>query len=59
MQPIFHVQHYCVYDDDVIWDAEFEDMVLISQKNKLIIDHSKLSEWRSVQKMQGTKTNVA
>lgn len=59
MQPIFHVQHYCVYDDDVIWDAEFEDMVLISQKNKLIIDHSKLSEWRSAQKMQGTKTNVA
>lgn len=53
MQPVFHVQHYCVYDGDVVWDAEFEDMVLISQKNKLIIDHSKLSEWRSIQKMPG------
>ncbi|XP_024366815.1 uncharacterized protein [Physcomitrium patens] len=48
MQSIFHVQHYCVCDNHVIWDAEFEDMMLINKKNRRIIDHSKLSHWRSV-----------
>ncbi|KAI5073130.1 hypothetical protein GOP47_0011143 [Adiantum capillus-veneris] len=23
MQSVFHVQHYCVYDKDVVWDAEW------------------------------------
>eukprot|EP00246_Nothoceros_aenigmaticus_P012068 TRINITY_DN3573_c0_g1_i1.p1 TRINITY_DN3573_c0_g1~~TRINITY_DN3573_c0_g1_i1.p1 ORF type:complete len:682 (-),score=135.45 TRINITY_DN3573_c0_g1_i1:191-2236(-) len=46
MQSIFHVQHYCVADDNVIWDAEFEDMILIGKRNKRILDHSKLSCWR-------------
>jgi len=48
MQSVFHVQHYCVSDNDVIWDAEFEDMMLINKKNRRIIDHSKLSLWRPV-----------
>eukprot|EP01018_Ginkgo_biloba_P021319 Gb_13021 [translate_table: standard] len=50
MQSVFHVQHYCVYDGDVIWDAEFEDMILINKKNKLIMDHSKLSKWKPARK---------
>jgi hypothetical protein len=48
MQCVFHLQHYCVNDADVIWDAEFEDMVLINPKNERIYDHSKLSWWRAV-----------
>ncbi|OAE22100.1 hypothetical protein AXG93_1175s1100 [Marchantia polymorpha subsp. ruderalis] len=32
MQSVFHVQHYCVCDDHVIWDAEFEDLFLINSK---------------------------
>jgi hypothetical protein len=48
MQCVFHLQHYCVNDADVIWDAEFEDMVLINSKNERIYDHSKLSWWRAV-----------
>jgi hypothetical protein len=42
MQCVFHLQHYHVSDANVIWDAEFEDMVLINQKNERIYDHSKL-----------------
>ncbi|KAG6552797.1 hypothetical protein Mapa_005745 [Marchantia paleacea] len=49
MQSVFHVQHYCVCDDHVIWDAEFEDLFLInSKKSKRIVDHSRLSMWRSI-----------
>ncbi|CAK9207604.1 unnamed protein product [Sphagnum troendelagicum] len=48
MQCVFHLQHYCVSDADVIWDAEFEDMVLINPKKERIYDHSKLSWWRAV-----------
>lgn len=48
MQSVFHVQHYCVYDGDVIWDAEFEDMILISKKNRRVVNHSLLSKWRTV-----------
>jgi hypothetical protein len=36
------LQHYRVSDANVIWDADFEDMVLINQKNEQIYDHSKL-----------------
>lgn len=46
MQSVFHVQHYCVYDKDVVWDAEFVDMILISKKNRRVVDHSLLSQWR-------------
>ncbi|KAL3687611.1 hypothetical protein R1sor_013920 [Riccia sorocarpa] len=47
MQSVFHVQHYCVSDDDVVWDAEFEDMILVnSSKKKRLVDHSRLSMWR-------------
>ncbi|CAM6099482.1 unnamed protein product [Calypogeia fissa] len=46
MQSVFHVQHYCVVDNDVIWDAEFEDIILISKKNRRVVDHSRLSLWR-------------
>ncbi|KAJ7567785.1 hypothetical protein O6H91_01G006900 [Diphasiastrum complanatum] len=46
MQAVFHVQQYSVHDNHVIWDAEFEDMILISKKNKRIVDHSKLSHWK-------------
>lgn len=53
MQSIFHVQHYCVADDHVIWDAEFEDMILINKKNRRIVDHSKLSSWRPVKRAGG------
>lgn len=48
MQSVFHVHHYCVYDKDVVWDAEFVDMILISKKNKRVVDHSLLSEWKTV-----------
>ncbi|MCO5563525.1 hypothetical protein L7F22_017169 [Adiantum nelumboides] len=48
MQSIFHVQHYCVYDKDIVWDAEFLDMILISKKNRRVVDHSLLSSWRKV-----------
>lgn len=48
MQAVFHVQYYSVYDGQVIWDAEFEDMILINQKNQRILDPSRLSSWRSV-----------
>lgn len=48
MQSVFHVQHYCVYDNEVIWDAEFVDMILISKKNRRVVDHSLLSHWRTV-----------
>lgn len=46
MQSVSHVQHYCVVDNDVIWDAEFEDMVMINKKNQRIVDHARLSLWR-------------
>eukprot|EP00850_Spirogloea_muscicola_P002162 SM000008S22251 [mRNA] locus=s8:650927:656069:- [translate_table: standard] len=45
MQSVFHVQHYCVNDGDVVWDAEFADMVLINKKHKRVIDHRKLSDY--------------
>ncbi|CAM6105556.1 unnamed protein product [Calypogeia fissa] len=45
-RSVFHVQHYSVVDNDVIWDAEFEDMVLINKKNERVIDHSRLSMWK-------------
>lgn len=48
MQAVFHVQYYSVYDGHVIWDAEFEDMILINQKNQRILDPSRLSLWRPV-----------
>lgn len=48
MQPVFHVQFYSVCDEQVIWNAEFEDMILINQKNQRVVDHSKLSSWRSL-----------
>lgn len=48
MQAVFHVQYYSVHDGQVIWDAEFEDMILINQKNQRILDPSRLSSWRSV-----------
>lgn len=46
MQSVFHVQHYCVVDKDVIWNAEFDDMILINKKNRRVVDHSRLSSWR-------------
>ncbi|KAL2629599.1 hypothetical protein R1flu_014285 [Riccia fluitans] len=50
MQSVFHVQHYCVCDDHVIWDAEFEDLILVnSKKDKRIVDHSRLSMWRPIE----------
>ena len=49
MQPIFHVQFYSVCDEQVIWNAEFEDMILINQKNQRVVDHSKLSSWKSLE----------
>eukprot|EP00850_Spirogloea_muscicola_P008068 SM000042S15335 [mRNA] locus=s42:470236:475398:+ [translate_table: standard] len=45
MQSVFHVQHYCVNDGDIVWDAEFADMVLINKKHKRVIDHRKLSDY--------------
>ncbi|XP_024541558.1 uncharacterized protein LOC112350126 isoform X2 [Selaginella moellendorffii] len=48
MQSVFHAQHYSMDDDHVIWDAEFQDMILISKKNMRIVDHSRLSQWRPV-----------
>lgn len=48
MQPIFHVQFYSVCDEQVIWNAEFEDMILINKKNQRVVDHSKLSSWKSL-----------
>ncbi len=56
MQCVFHLQHYCVNDADVIWDAEFEDMVLINAKKERIYDHSKLSWWRAVWEMTLSST---
>lgn len=46
MRSIFHVQHYSVVDNDVIWDAEFEDMILVNKKNERVVDHSRLSLWK-------------
>lgn len=48
MQSVFELQHYCVADGDVIWDAEFEDVVLVNKSMQRVIDHSKLSRWRLV-----------
>lgn len=48
MQPIFHVQFYSVCDEQMIWNAEFEDMILTNQKNQRVVDHSKLSSWKSL-----------
>ena len=46
MQSMFHVQHYSVTDDDVVWDAEFEDMVLLNTRNQRVIDQRKVSDYR-------------
>ncbi|XP_024356354.1 uncharacterized protein [Physcomitrium patens] len=46
MQPISHVQFYSVCDDQVIWNADFEDMILINKNNQRVVDHSKLSCWK-------------
>ena len=46
MQSIFHVQHYSFVDGHVIWNAEFEDMVLLSKKDRRIVDQRKVSEYR-------------
>eukprot|EP00271_Cylindrocystis_brebissonii_P017819 TRINITY_DN4784_c0_g1_i1.p1 TRINITY_DN4784_c0_g1~~TRINITY_DN4784_c0_g1_i1.p1 ORF type:complete len:1329 (+),score=363.99 TRINITY_DN4784_c0_g1_i1:46-3987(+) len=46
MQSVFHVQHYSVVDGDVVWNAEFEDMMLLNKKNRIIVDQRKLSNYR-------------
>ncbi|GAQ77942.1 hypothetical protein KFL_000060070 [Klebsormidium nitens] len=48
MQSVFELQYYCVADGDVIWDAEFEDVVLVNKSMQRVIDQSKVSRWRSV-----------
>jgi inward rectifier potassium channel len=48
MQPVFHVQHFCVINNEVIWDAEFEDVIRINKNNERIVDHSRLSMWKPV-----------
>lgn len=48
MQSVFELQYYCVADGDVIWDAEFEDVVLVNKSMQRVIDQSKVSRWKSV-----------
>lgn len=44
MQPVFGHCLYSVYDGDVIWDRQFEDIVQLDPvRNRLQMDHTKLS----------------
>ncbi|XP_024532098.1 uncharacterized protein LOC9641988 [Selaginella moellendorffii] len=46
MQPVFHVQEYCAREGHIVWDAKFNDMILINKnKSVRIVDHSRLSSW--------------
>ncbi|CAI5503304.1 unnamed protein product [Closterium sp. Naga37s-1] len=49
MQPVFHVEDYFVADEDVIWNADFEDMVYRDDKNRLLVDHRKISNWVGIE----------
>eukprot|EP00898_Chlorokybus_atmophyticus_P002002 jgi/Chlat1/2802/Chrsp187S02917 len=42
MQQIFHRQEYCVNDGDVLWDADWVDMVFTRSDGRRVMDHSKL-----------------
>ncbi|CAI5494912.1 unnamed protein product [Closterium sp. Naga37s-1] len=49
MQPVFHVEDYFVADEDVIWNADFKDMVYRDNKNRLLVDHRKISNWVGIE----------
>ncbi|GJP74401.1 hypothetical protein CLOP_g4987 [Closterium sp. NIES-67] len=49
MQPVFHVEDYFVADEDIIWNADFEDMVYRDKSNRLLVDHRKISNWVAVE----------
>eukprot|EP00897_Mesotaenium_endlicherianum_P005546 jgi/Mesen1/5019/ME000025S04419 len=46
MQSIFHVQHYSVVDNHVVWNAEFDDMVVVNKKKRRVVDHRLLNSFR-------------
>lgn len=46
MQAVFHMHDYFVADDEVIWNALFEDMLSDDGKGGRIADHNRLSDWK-------------
>lgn len=46
MQHVFHIHHYFVADGEVIWNAEFVDMVTQTNVGNRSMDHRKLNEWK-------------
>lgn len=40
--PFSGHQDYFVFDDDVIWDGDFQDFILLNEKGFRVLDHSKL-----------------
>eukprot|EP00897_Mesotaenium_endlicherianum_P007355 jgi/Mesen1/6648/ME000340S05811 len=43
MAPIFHMQEYFVHDNEVLWDAEFDDIVSFDARTgQRLFNHAKL-----------------
>ena len=46
MQSVFHMRDYYVADDEVIWNAVFEEMLHSDGKGGRVADHSRISNWK-------------
>jgi hypothetical protein len=45
MQPVFSDRMFFVTDSEVVWNAQFVDLISVS-KGKRVMDHSKLNAYR-------------
>ncbi|GAQ90838.1 hypothetical protein KFL_006910020 [Klebsormidium nitens] len=48
LQTVFHSQQYFFADDEVVWDAEYEDIILQNSDGVKICDHTKLNSFRTI-----------
>ena len=39
-------------DDDVIWEADYEDFIYINKDGQRVLDHSRIDKLKSVKVMQ-------
>ena len=46
MQSVFHMRDYYVADDEVIWNAVFEEMLRSDGEGGRVVDHSRISNWK-------------
>eukprot|EP00898_Chlorokybus_atmophyticus_P002004 jgi/Chlat1/2804/Chrsp187S02961 len=60
-QQVYHRQEYCYNGGDVLWDADWVDMVLTRPDGRRVVDHTKLNsvEAKNVGVARGASTRMA